>query len=128
MTIEEWLEFVQELRDRLGESVGCHLDLGHAYTNYPFHQENTLEVWLEAGGRLINGIHLHQYETDRAPEAPHPDGHHPITGRNAGFPLLAPLYRHWQKGLRCPMFIEMRPRYQQAAFPSRQRLLDAWER
>ena len=129
LTIEEWLEFVHALRDRLGDLVGCHLDLGHAYTNYPFHLENTLDAWLSAGGELINGIHLHQYETDRSPENPYPDGHHPITGRNAGFPLLAPLFQHWQnRSFQCPMFIEMRPRYQPFALISRQRLLDAWEK
>ena len=109
--------------------VGCHLDVGHAYTNYPFHWENTLDTWMAAGGHLINGIHIHQYDTDRSIEHPFPDGHRPITGRTAGFPLLEPLFRHWQNGtFRCPVIIEMRNCFQQYSFSSRQRLLDAWEK
>ena len=129
LVIEEWLEFVQRLRDACGEMVGCHLDVGHAYTNYPFHWENTLDTWMNAGGHLINGIHIHQYDTDRSVEKPFPDGHRPITGRTAGFPLLEPLFRHWQNGtFRCPVIIEMRNCFQQYSFTSYQRLLDAWEK
>ncbi len=129
LVIEEWLEIVEHLRDKCGEMVGCHLDVGHAYTNYPFHWENTLDTWMAAGGHLINGIHIHQYDTDRSIENPFPDGHRPVTGRTAGFPLLEPLFRHWQNGaFRCPVIIEMRNCFQQYAFSSYQRLLDAWEK
>ena len=127
LTIPEWLEFVNCLRERCGERIGCHLDLGHAYTNLPFHQANTLETWMQAGASLINGLHIHQYETDRSEENPFPDGHRLISGRTAGFPLLAPLFRNWQRGtFHCPIIIEMRDRYKAFSYVSRKRLLDAW--
>ena len=127
LVIPEWKEFVNCLREKCGEHVGCHLDVGHAYTNFPFHQENTLDAWMQAGGKLVNGIHVHQYEIDRSVQNPFPDGHRLISGRTAGFPLLEPLFRHWQNGtFHCPVIIEMRNRFSGFSYVSRMRLLDAW--
>lgn len=129
LIIPEWIALVHALREKCGANVGCHLDLGHAYTNFPFHQENTLDTWMQAGANLINGIHVHQYETDRSQENPFPDGHRIISGRTAGFPSLEPLFRHWQNGtFHCPVIIEMRNRYASHSYPSHKRLLDAWPR
>ena len=127
LIIPEWLDIVHALREKCGANVGCHLDVGHAYTNFPFHQENTLDTWMQAGANLINGLHIHQYEMDRSQENPFPDGHRLISGRTAGFPLLEPLFRHWQLGtFHCPVIIEMRNRYASHSYPSHKRLLDAW--
>ncbi len=123
-TIEEWLDFIQQLRTRSGHGgIGCHVDIGHAYTNYPFHPENTVETWLRAGGALINGIHLHQYECDRSESDPYPRGHQHVSGRNAGYPLFEPLYRLWGEGVfRAPMFLEVCRGPESEPFTSRRRL------
>ena len=95
--IPEWKSIVKELREICQDNrVGCHLDLGHAYANFPFSMKNTLDEWLAAGSELINGVHIHQFLKKRSQDAPYPQGHAHISGRMAGFPSLEPLFRFWQ--------------------------------
>ncbi len=123
-TIPEWLEFIELLRERAGyRKIGCHVDIGHAYANYPFHPAHTVETWLRAGGALINGVHIHQFDRDRSESTPYPKGHFHISGRNAGYPRLEPLYRLWgERVFRAPMFLEICRGPEAEPFPSRRRL------
>ena len=108
--IPEWLAFVNELREKCqSDYIGCHLDLGHAYGNYPFHPQNTLDEWLAVGNKMINGLHIHQMNQERTADVPYPQGHAHVSGRTAGFPSLEPVFRFWQtSGLRIPLILEVR--------------------
>lgn len=108
--IPEWISFVKELREICqAPRVGCHLDLGHAYANFPFSMKNTLDEWLTAGSGLLNGVHIHQFLKKRTQDAPYPQGHAHVSGRMAGFPSLEPLFRFWQNSeCHFPLILEIR--------------------
>ena len=105
----ELLTLVNGLRERChSELIGCHLDIGHAYSNYPYSEEFDMTEWLNTCGELINGMHLHQFEYAATPEKPYLTGHALISGRNIGHPNLYPLYKAWaEKKFRAPMFLEI---------------------
>ena len=105
----EFIHLVKELR-RLCDSplIGCHVDMGHAYSNAPYSDQYPPEEWLKMCAPMLNGLHLHQFEYAATPEDPYLTGHANITGRNTGHPNLSPLFELWQnKAIRVPMFLEV---------------------
>ena len=123
-TPDECRSFVEDLRRRTGyRGIGLHFDIGHAASNYPFTEPYPIEVWLTAGGRLINGVHLHQCGEPPSRADDYPEGHFHISGRTGGYPDLAPLYAAWEAGsLRAPIFLEVRKGPERGPFPSLARL------
>jgi hypothetical protein len=123
-TPDECLAFVDALRRRTGyRGIGFHFDIGHAATNHPYTEQFPTEAWLAAGRGLINGVHLHQYETPPAEGNYYPEGHFHVSGRTCGYPDLSPLYAAWEAGsLRAPLFLEVRKGPERDPFPSLARL------
>lgn len=121
---DECLAFVAALRRRTRyEGIGFHFDIGHASTNHPYTEIYPTEAWLAAGRSLINGVHLHQYETTPDEHQFYPAGHFHVSGRTAGYPELSPLYAAWEAGwLRVPLFLEVRKGPEGDPFPSLARL------
>ena len=121
---EELLLLVNGLRERChSDLVGCHLDIGHAYSNYPFTEKYPLTEWFRQCGSLLNGLHLHQFEYAATNEKPYLVGHALISGRNTGHPNLHPLYDAWAKHqFHAPMILEICRDTEPYPFPSRERM------
>lgn len=121
---EELLALVNGLRERCRSGlIGCHLDIGHAYSNYPYSEKYDMAEWLRQCGPLINGLHLHQFECAATPEKPYLSGHALIAGRTAGHPELHPLYAAWEQGVfHAPMILEICRDIEQQPFTSRERM------
>ncbi len=123
-TPDECLLFIDALRRRTRyDGIGMHFDIGHAATNHPYTEQFPTEAWLAAGRNLINGVHLHQYESAPDENNYYPEGHFHVSGRTSGYPDLFPLYAAWEAGvLRAPLFLEVRKGPECDAFPSLARL------
>ena len=121
---EEVLLIVNGLRERCRtDLIGCHLDIGHAYSNAPYAEEFDLPEWFRVCGPLINGVHLHQFRNATTPEDPYSVGHSLIAGRNFGHPNLFPLYDAWAKAqFRAPMILEIRNEPETTPFNSLERM------
>lgn len=121
---DELLRIVNGLREKCkSDLVGCHLDIGHAYSNYPYSEKYDLTEWLQACGPLLNGLHLHQFEYAATPEKPYLVGHSLIAGRNTGHPNLYPLYDAWANHtFRAPMILEICRDMEPVPFLSRDRM------
>lgn len=106
---QELLLLVNGLRQKCGsELIGCHLDIGHTYSNHPYSEIYDVAEWLKQCGPLINGLHVHQFEYATTPEKPFLSGHALISGRNTGHPNLYPLYDAWARGgFHAPMILEI---------------------
>ena len=121
---EELLRIVNGLRERCqSDLVGCHLDIGHAYSNYPFTELYPLTEWFKQCGSLLNGLHLHQFEYAATEEKPYLVGHALISCRNTGHPNLHPLYDAWAKQVfHAPMILEVCRDTEPYPFPSHERM------
>ena len=103
---EECLEWINELRSRLGDpAVGFHLDIGHARNNVPFSERLSLGQWYALMGREIVKYHLHQVEIEEDEMM----NHQPI--RNVYGPMISfsSFLWSWKTGLinRRPMILEI---------------------
>ena len=125
-TPEECIRLVRLLREKTGSELwGCHLDIGHAYSNHPYSQQNDTVRWLELCGPLLNGLHIHQFEHAVSPEEPYLEGHSHLTGRTTGHPSLLPVFDAWHRGLfRAPMILEIMRREEAEPFSSLARIRD----
>ena len=108
-TPPECRRLVEALRRETGPSLwGIHLDIGHAYSNAPYTAQYDTAAWLRFCGKLINGMHLHQFEHSYADLPPRGSGHRNIVGRNTGHPSLLPVFAAWHSGaVRVPMILEI---------------------
>ena len=121
---EECLLLVNTLRQKTGSDLwGCHLDIGHAYSNYPYSRVNDTARWLELCGPLLNGLHIHQFEHAVSAEEPYLEGHSHLTGRTMGHPSLLPVFDAWHRGIfRAPMILEIMRREEAEPFSSLARI------
>ena len=121
---EELLLIVNGLRERCqSDLVGCHLDIGHAYSNHPYTEKYPLTEWFRQCGSLLNGLHLHQFEYAATEEKPYLVGHALISCRNTGHPNLHPLYDAWEKQVfHAPMILEICRDTEPYPFPSHERM------
>ncbi len=121
---EECIRLVRLLREKTGSELwGCHLDIGHAYSNYPYSQQNDTVRWLELCGPLLNGLHIHQFEHAVSAEEPYLEGHSHLTGRTMGHPSLLPVFDAWHRGIfRAPMILEIMRREEAEPFSSLARI------
>ena len=121
---DECRDFIERLRQQSGyDRFGFHFDIGHAANNYPFNESYPPQLWFDELGAQINGMHLHQFEAWPCEAQPFPSGHHHISARGSGYPLLAPLYDAWQRRLfRAPLHLEIRRGAEGSPFASLQRL------
>ena len=102
---------------------GCHLDIGHAYSNLPYSRVNDTARWLELCGPLLNGLHIHQFEYAVSEEEPYLEGHSHLTGRTMGHPSLLPVFDAWHRGIfRAPMILEIMRREEAEPFSSLARI------
>lgn len=117
---EECLLLVNTLRRKTGSELwGCHLDIGHAYSNYPYSRLNDTARWLKMCGPLLNGLHIHQFEYAVSEEEPYLEGHSHLTSRTTGHPSLLPVFDAWHRGLfRAPMILEIMRREEAEPFSS----------
>ena len=66
---DELLHVVNTLREKCSSQlIGCHFDLGHAYSNWPYSSQYSLMDWFRACGPLLNGLHIHQFTIPESPE------------------------------------------------------------
>ena len=121
---EECLLLVNTLRQKTGSDLwGCHLDIGHAYSNLPYSRVNDTARWLKMCGPLLNGLHIHQFEYAVSEEEPYLEGHSHLTGRTTGHPSLLPVFDAWHRGLfRAPMILEIMRREEAEPFSSLARI------
>lgn len=105
----ECVRLVTHLRETCSSELwGVHLDIGHAYSNPPWHERYDTEAWIRECGTLLNGMHIHQFEHQRTEEQPFLEGHGNICGRNTGHPSLLPLFEAWRDNrVRVPMILEV---------------------
>lgn len=120
----ECVQLVKRLREKSASELwGIHLDIGHAYSNPPYHDCCDTAVWLRECADLLNGMHIHQFEHQRSAETPFLRGHGNITGRNTGHPSLLPIFEAWAgKGIRVPLILEIMRGIEPDPFASLSRL------
>lgn len=123
---EECLAFADELSEFVGyQKIGIHLDIGHAYSNWPLSDDYPVRRWFEMCGARINGVHIHQFDAASSSERPYTSGHHHIVGRVGGSPSITDLYYAWEQGLfKAPVFIEIDRGEEYKPFPSYLRLTE----
>lgn len=105
----ECVHLVKRLREKSGSTLwGAHFDIGHAYSNPPYHERYDTAAWIRECGPWLNGMHLHQFEHPISADQPFLVGHGNVTGRNTGHPSLLPVFAAWAENrVRVPMILEI---------------------
>ncbi|MBO4345746.1 MAG: hypothetical protein J5833_08315 [Victivallales bacterium] len=101
----EQRQIIELLRKRLPDAnIGPLLDIGHARNNLPYSSIYNLSEWYRQFGPELNGMHIHQVETDDTGY----HNHNAFRGLFTRLISLSSLLYAWRNGLirRCPLFIE----------------------
>lgn len=101
---DECCRWVEGLRKKSGyNSIGVHLDIGHARNNHPFSKKVSVGQWYVLIGKEVVGYHLHQVSRMM-------ENHNPITDVYGPMISLSSFFWGWKTGGLChaPMFLEIR--------------------